>query len=270
MLKKLVIAAAAVVVGLVVLKKTDLGSLMQVWWKDATACAARQVSPETRIKQCKMEIAKIDDDIKVARNNLIQHALAHRDLKEAVETLKTEQIQRKADMKVLIEGLEKEKTRVAFKGDDMSTERAQVKLDSLRGQYEAGKEALKVREQLLKSKTEQVELLKQRITKIKDKQGELTDVVAKLEAQLELVRLKQLDKGTLEVNDSKVSECVQLTKNLRKMIAEEELKADLNAELGLTPGNLDTAKDKGPSRSETLKAAKAALGEEPENVLTKE
>jgi len=271
MLKKLVIAAVAVAVGLVVLKKTDVGSLMQVWWKDASTCCARQVPPETRIKQLKMEIGKIDDDIKTAVNALIQQELAHRDLKRAVESLKAEQTARKADMKVLIDGLEKESTRGAFKNEDLSSDRAQVKLDSLRAQYEAGKEALKVREQLLKSKTEQLELVEQRITKIKDKKGELTDMVAKMESQLELVRMKQLDSRAIDVDNSQVSKCEALHENLRKLIAEEELKAEKYAKYGLTPAAPETAvKEQRSTRADTLKAARAALAEEAENVVNKE
>jgi len=266
MLKKLVIAAIAVVVGLVVLRN----SLVQVWLKDAANGLSRSVSPETRIKQLKMEISKIDEDTRTAVNHLIQQEIAKRDLQKAVASLKAEQTQRKADMKVLIEGLEKENTAVTFKGDDLSPVRAQVKLDSLRSQYETAKEALKMRESLLQSKTEQVDALDQRITKIKERKGELTDMVAKLESQLELVRMKQLDSRAIDINDSQVSKCEALQDNLRKIIAEEELKAEKYAKYGLTHSAPELAKEKRPSKNETLKAARAALGEETEKVVKDE
>jgi len=271
MLKKLVIAAAAVVVGLVVLKKTDLGSLVQVWWKDALSCASAQVSPETRIKQLKMEIGKIDNDIKVAVNALIQQELVKNDLKKAVDAIRTEQAQRKADMKVLLEGLEKEKAQVAFKNETLSSERAQNRLDSLRSRYEADKEALKVREQLLTSKTEQLALLDQRIRKITDKKGELITMVGQLESQLELVRMKQLDNRTIDVSDSQVSKCEALRENLRKSIAAEELKAEKYAKYGLTAATPEpTVNEARSSKAEAIKAARAALAEDEDKVVNKD
>src|SRR4051794_32295058 len=64
MLKKLVIAAVAVVVGMAVLHKTRAGSMMQVWWHDAKTFVERQVPPEERIKMLQVEVQKIDKDIR--------------------------------------------------------------------------------------------------------------------------------------------------------------------------------------------------------------
>jgi len=261
MLKKLVIAAAAVVVGLVILKKTDLGSLMQVWWKDAVSCAKRQVPPETRIKQLKMEIGKIDEDIKTAVNNLVKQEVFHRDLKEQTEAVKGRVEGFKKDMVALIDVLEKDSTRVNFQNQDLSVESAQAKLDRIRADFAAAKENLKVKEQLLKTKGDQLELAEQRISKIKDKKVELTEQVARLESQLELLRLKQID-NRIEVNDSQVSKCEALHDDLRKMIMEEEIRAEKFARYGLTPTAPTTTKETQRSKAESIKAAKAALTED--------
>jgi len=220
MLKKLVIAAAAVMVGLVILKRTDLGSLMQVWWKDAVAVAQRQVPPETRIKQLRMEIGKIDNDIKAAVDKLVTHEVTYERLKDNVEGLKARQKQRKDEMTALIDALEQDNTRVSFKGQNLTAEAGQNKLDALRTEFEIGRESLKVKDQLLKNKGDQLDLAVQRINKIKDKKGELSTLVEKLEAQLELVRIKQLDNNCIEVNDSQVSKCEELSEHLKQMITE--------------------------------------------------
>jgi len=261
MLKKLVIAAAAVVVGVVILKKTDLGSLMQVWWKDAMTCVKRQVPPETRIKQLKMEIGKIDEDIKTAVNNLVKQEVIHRDLKEQTEAVKGRLAVVKQNMAALIDVLEKDSTRVNFQGQDLSVESAQAKLDRLRADFAAAKENLKVKEQLLKSKGEQLDLAEQRIGKIKDKKTELTEQVARLESQLELLRLKQID-NRIEVNDSQVSKCEALHEDLKKMIMEEEIRAEKFARYGLSPATQTTTKETQRSKAESIKAAKAVLAEE--------
>lgn len=261
MLKKLVIAAVAVAVGLVILRKTDLGSLMQVWWKDAVSVAQKQIPPETRIKQLRMEIGKIDGDIKSSVDKLVTQEVAYEKLKENVEALKIRQKQHKEDLTTLIGSLEQVSTRVHFKGQNLTVEAAQNKLDALRTEFEIGKESLKVKEQLLKNKQDQLDYAVQRINKIKDKKGELATLVEKLEAQLELVRIKQLD-NNIEVNDSQVSKCEVLSEKLKDLITEESKKAEKYAQFGLkTVGSNQTSKDP-RSREESIKAAKAALAEE--------
>jgi len=260
MLKKLVIAAAAVVVGLVILKGTDLGSLLQVWWKDAVAVAQRQIPPETRLKQLRMEIGKIDNDIKTAVDKLVKHEVAYESLKGDVEGLKARQKQRKDEMTTLIDALEQENTRVNFKGQSLTAEAGQNKLDALRAEFEIGKESLKLKDQILKTKSEQLDLAVQRINKIKDKKVELTTWVEKQEALLELVRIKQLD-NRIEVNDSQVSKCEALSGRLKEMIAEEEKRAEKYAQFGLNNDTPTRTATDPRSRAESIKAAKATLAE---------
>jgi chromosome segregation ATPase len=258
MFKKLVIAAAAVVVGLVILNKTDLGSLIQVWWKDAVTVVQKQVPPETRIKQLRMEIGKIDNDIKNAVDKLVTHEVAFEKLKDNVEGLKARQKQRKEEMTALIDALEQENSRVSFKGQNLTAEAGQNKLDALRAEFEIGRESLKVKDQLLKNKGDQLDLAVQAINKIKDKKVELTTLVEKLEAQLELVRIKQLD-NKIEVNGSQVSKCEQLSEQLKQMISEEEKRADKYAQFGLTTDAPTRPTTESRSRAESIKAAKATL-----------
>jgi len=263
MLKKLVIAAVAIVIGLVVVKKTQLGSLLRVWWKDAVACVDKQVPPETRIKQLNLEIAKIDDTIRSAIDHKVDMRLQVNSLTEEVEGLKKKQDGRRNDMKTLIEGLQTvgNGTRVAFKGDALRQEAAQEKLDSLRVQFENVKETLKLKEQVLHQKQEHLEVTTQRIEKIKNAKSELTALVAKLETQLEVLRLKQIENGTVEVDDSQVSKCVELAENLKKQITKQEMLASELGAAGLTPGRVQTKEAHLPPVSDSIKAAQEALGE---------
>jgi len=261
MLKKLLIAAAAVVIGLVVLKKTDIGSLAQVWWKDAGCCLSRQVSPETRIKQLKHEISKIDVDVKSAINNLVRQEASYKMLKDEVDSLKMVQDQRRKDLLVLVGLLEKGPTEVLFDRQTYTSDEAQGKLDFLRTSYETGKGALKAKDDLLKTKAKQLEIADQRIFKIQEKKTELTNLVAKMEAQLEQIRLKQVENNTIEVNDSQVNKCLVLQENLKRMLMEEEARAEKYARFGLTTTRQAPVKDE-RSRTESINAAKAALADD--------
>jgi len=261
MLKKLLIASAAVVIGLVILKKTDFGSLVQVWWKDTGCWASRQVSPETRIKQLKHEITKIDHDVKTAINNLVRQEASFKMLKDEVDSLRTVQDQRRKDLLVLVDLVEKGPTEVLFKKQTYTPDEAQSQLDYLRTSFETGKEALKAKDQLLKIKAKQLEVADQRIFKIQEKKTELTNLVAKMEAQLELIRLKQVENNTIEVNDSQVNKCIVLQDNLKRMLIEEEARAEKYARFGLTPSKQAPVKDD-RSRTDSINAAKAALADE--------
>jgi chromosome segregation ATPase len=261
MVKKLLIAAAAVVVGLVIVKKTDLGSLAQVWWKDAMSCCSRQVAPETRIKQLKMEIGKIDNDIRNATNSLVKQEVAYRELKGDVDGLKTVQDQRKKEMLTLIEGLEGHGTKVVFNNQTYSQDVAQIRLGGLKVAFETGSQTLKQKEANLKVKTEQLEVADQRIKRIQSKKEELTTLVAQLEAQLENLRLKQVDRS-IPVNDTQVSKCENLARNLKSMLAEEEIRIEKYNRYGLLPSSQEPAKETHTSRAETIKAARAALADD--------
>jgi chromosome segregation ATPase len=260
MLKKLVIAAAAVVVGLVILKKTDLGSLVQVWWGDLVSCAKRQVSPETRIKQLEMEVAKIDADRAAAVNKLSQREFAHLQLKEEIDALRTRQEQVKKDLAVLIEALESDNTRVSFKGQSFSAEGAQAELEALQETYKAGKDNLKVKEQLLKAKGDQLELAVRGIRKLNAEKEKLVLEVEKFKAQLELLRRKQMD-NRIEIDDTQLSKCKALRDNLKKILVEEEIR-DKNNALYLAPEVPAPVKEEQQrTKAAVLKAAKAALAE---------
>lgn len=260
MLKKLLIAAAAVVVGLLIVKKS---SLVQVWLKDATSWCSSQVSPETRIKQLQLEIGKIDNDIRSAANSLIKQEVAYRELKADTDGLRARQDQTKKDMLTLIEALETNSKQVSFQGQSYSSEVAQIKLEGLQAKYENDKKTLKLKEQNLKVKTEQLELADQRIKKIQSKKEELTTLVTQLEAQLANLRLKQVD-NNVQVSDSQVSKCENLARNLKNMLAEEEIKVEKYARYGLLPTATEQAgtAEKQRTTKETIKAARAALTDE--------
>src|SRR5262245_5774571 len=115
MLKKLLIAAAAVVVGMLVVNKTGMGSLMQVWWKDATSCCVRSVPPETRIKQLQIEVSKIDADIKRNLGLLAGQQVECKGLEENVVALREEAGRLKENVAEMAKALDTDTERVDFR-----------------------------------------------------------------------------------------------------------------------------------------------------------
>jgi len=234
MLKKLVIAAAAVVVGLVILKKTDFGSLVQVCWKDGMTWCGKQVSPETRIKQLRLEIGKIDEDIKTAINGLVKVEVSHDRLKTDIARLQTKQEQRAKDMQALATALKQNSKQVTFNDQQLPSETAQNTLRSLTNQYRNGKVELKEMEERFGVLSEQVQLADEQLTKLKNKKDELLAVAGKLESKLARLRTKQLDTG-VEVNDTQVNKCERLANQTEEALQEMDKRAEKYARYGLVP-----------------------------------
>jgi len=247
----------AILVGIVVVRNS---TLVQVWVNDLLGLAKAQISPETRIKQLRLEIAKIDNDVKAAANKVVEVEMDRSKLRDEVEALKGTQKVRKDELKVLVEALEAGTSRVSFGSATYTGEGVQERLESLRVLYETGKETLKVKEQVLRSKTDQLEAADQRIGAIRGKKQRLLLLVEQLEADLERVRLKQVE-NSIEVNDSHVQEAEKLAQELKDRIAKEELRAEKYKQYGITSPAAQKTPDRA-SREDSLKSAKALLADE--------
>jgi len=265
MLKKLVIAAAAVVVGLGIIRFTkvgrEVGSLVELWWNKTGDAVKNQVPPETRIEQLEMEIAKISKDVKAAVCKRADLKADYLMLKDEVDAQKTVQTQRKKDLLTLADVLEQGSNEVSFKGLTFSSKTGQQKLDSLKSAFETGEQTLKSRSDLLAAKAQRLELAEQHILKIQQKQTELTNLVDQLKIQLASIRMRQMENNAVDFDESQVSKCVALQQDLKRMLLKEEALAEEKARFGLTqPAVTPTRND--ASLADTIKAARAAANGE--------
>jgi len=265
MLKKLVIAAAAIVVGLGIIRFTksgrELKSLTELSWHQVGDWAKNQVTPETRIEQLEMEIRKISKDVRTAVEKRAGLKADYVMLKDDVEALKVTQDQRKKDLLTLADLLEEGSNQVVFKGHSFVSRIAQQKLDALRAAYETGSQSLKTKSDLLEAKAQRLVLAEQTILKIQQKQGELNNMVDQLKTQLANIRMKQMENNIIDIDDSQVSKCVALQQDLRKMLLTEEARAEEMDRFGLTPPATVPARDES-SIVDSIKAARTAVGAE--------
>jgi len=257
MFKKLVIAAAAVLVGLVVVWKLELGTLLQTYWNDWAGWAAKQIPPEQRIKELRLEVAKIDNDIRDAITAQIKVAVEHDKLKKEVEALTKTQEKRAADLTVMVDALEKGTTSVSFGGENVSRKSFVARVEAHRAAFVAGKESLKTKEDTLKQMNEQLELADQKVYAIKAKKAEMEIRVEKLASRLAELRRKQVV-GSIPVSDTRLGSAEMKAKNLEELLAEEEKRLELT-EKYLGEGSTPAVKQEGPSPEEVLKKSKEAL-----------
>jgi len=232
MCKKVLIAAVAVVVGLFLVKKTELGSLMKVWWKDARVSLERQVPPEVQIKQLKEEIEQIDKDIQKNLGRLARQEYDHEALETQVAALRARQEERKTEIRAMMGKVKEAGTeRITFNNRKYRPSELTRKLESTVSLYESKKEQLKGLENLLQSKQRTLEVSRQRINEIFTQKEELSTLVAKLETQVEVLKLKQTE-STVQLDDSHLGRCKDLVRKIERRLGEEEKLISLQAEYG--------------------------------------
>jgi len=259
MLKKLLIAAAAVVVGLMIVKYTTVGRLGRVAWKDLGGWFAKQVPLETRIKELKLLAGEMDGPINKARARLVELELEKKKLAVRRDELKTRLETRKKDLQALVEGLQKNNSQVEFKNDSLSREEAKIKLQTLTTLVQNDKETLETLDLSYSRKCEQVGFADQRMSHLISEKTKLASVAEQLEAQVEYLRVKQLD-GQNEETDKLVREARELTSYIKDEITRHEIAGQVDARHGLTKDS-PVGKQQ-PSEEETINAAKAVLSKD--------
>jgi len=250
MCKKLVVVAVAVVLGFVIVKH----SLFQAWWKDLKD----PISPELRIKELRVKIGEIKDQVKQAIDTKVKIKVELKDLEGGATSLKTQKDTLEKDLAAMTEALDKATTQVVYQGKTVSEEKFRENLDRVTRQYTSVKESYDNRARALETKREVVEALDKQIRKMQQKETDLLALADKLEAKLQQLKLKQME-NSVAVDDSKVSECEALAKQIEKRLAEEDFKAEEYANYGLT--NSPEPKKETHSREDVLKAAREALGQ---------
>jgi len=264
MFKKLFLAAVALVVGLSIVKYTQFGSLVQVWWHDASSSVARQIPPEVQIKQLTLEIDKIDRDVKKNLSRLAAQEVDCQMLDERVAALRTAQKQLKEDIVDMEKLFDARTEHVAFHGVAYRPSELARKLDSAANLYASRKAELKAKDQLLTDKKQTLEAVHQRIGAMRDQKEQLRVTVARLETRVENLRLKQME-TKVDLDDSQVGKCNELANQIEERLRKCEMEAKLQAEYGYrTPSPVLDREPKTPE--EVRKAVRKALEDDTDAV----
>jgi chromosome segregation ATPase len=256
MCKKLLVAAIAIVVGLSVVKHTPFGTWMQVRWHDGMAWFEKQVPPEDLIKQAKIEMGKIDGEIRRNIGHLAQQEADYRRLEKQLTELQASQKELKEDvtgMEKLLSGAKTEL--IAFNGATYRPSEMTRKLDGAISLYTSRKGEVKAREQLLDEKKVALEAAHQRIAAMRDRKEQLGVKVTQLETALQRLRERQTKSG-VAFDESQISKVNDLITKLEDRLAKEQSEGKYLVEFGLQKSS-DTVPNK--NTEEVLKAARKAL-----------
>ena len=249
MCKKLCLAVGAVIVGLVVITFTGLGTLAQVKWHQAQQWMDSKVSPETKLQELKAEQIKIDKDIKKHLGTLAAMEVDYERLDANLTAKKEAQAKLREDIAAMNKALDSNDQYVQYNGKKYRPSELALRLESKVHDYENGKSVIKTQEQVLASKRQALELGRERISAMRDQKEllELRVTVAKLEARLEAGQVKP--DATVEVDAARLRRFRELAEKLDGQFAEVEQIFELPKQADRQQKSID----------EVIQAAKKAL-----------
>lgn len=256
MLKKLIIAAVAVVAGLAVLNL----SLVKVWWKDCCHSAKSLVPPEVQLKQLNNEIGNIDKDIKKNIGRLAAMEVEVNHLEKQIKGQRVQLGELKSDMTAMQKSLEDRSGRVAFHGDKVDAANLTRKLDRTVTQYTSLKEKTKVQDKLLEEKKRTLDAAHARLTEMFNEKEKLTLLSARLAGHIEATKTKAM--GTsIEFDDSAITRCHEIAKDIETRLDIADREHALKTQY-YGSGSTSAVDEK--SREDVLKATRKALAEDNE------
>jgi chromosome segregation ATPase len=258
MLKKLLIAAVAVIAGMVVLAKTT-GVCPSIWLKDCCKNIRNSVPPETKLKQLKAEIDNIDRDINKNLSRLAHLRVQSDQFEAELQAKRDRQAALRADMRDIDKLLDEKGQSFVFHGRRVGAEDLSRRLDMATTEFNCLKEQIKVHEQCLAEKKRTLEAAMDRITEMKNAKEKLRVTAARLETHLELVKMKQIQNKVVDFDESAVSQAQQTAQEIETQlrVAEETMK--LKTQFGYAADKNAVDKGETKSKDEVRKAARAAL-----------
>jgi hypothetical protein len=250
-MRKLILVGLVVVVALFVFRKTELGSLLRVWWHGGKAHLEASVPLETRIEQLKLTIADVEKRGEALRVRQSKLEVAAEDVKKEVDRLKGTAETREAEVKELISTVEKESAQV---GKLATASDAQKRLDRATRDLNSTRSLLRAKKDLLDAKKQIVEASEDQRQKVRQKVTELNTEVARLEVRL--VQLRNQQAESAPVDDRETAEAQRLVGLIEKALRESEKLEEIKIRDGQVSTRTDAAAQ---SREESLKAARKAL-----------
>jgi len=247
--KKVLITGLILLGVALLLRKTELGSLASVWWKDACVAADKNLPPELRLKQLEQAIDTVDGRIKgeISRLADLQATFEEQDLKQA-ESLRATQARRKEAIASLTRQLEGATQAVSTGAAD--------RLDDLVKDYDRKQQELQALEEVLVSKREMLAARKDRIAQMRQQHLDLKKTAAQLGTRLEKARLQQAeDRNSDEA--AQLDRCHDLITKVERDLKRMEKEGELLTEFGYRTTKA-AAKPARPTE-EVLKAARRIL-----------
>jgi DNA repair exonuclease SbcCD ATPase subunit len=238
MLKKLGIASAALLVGLLVVTQTRVGQklygLGELAVNKLFTCADKSIPLDVEIDRIASEVDKLDKDIVRSFDTLAVELRDVEKLKKDVEDLRTNLSGRLTALDRMNRDLKKGDTEIVYQGQTYPASRIQEKFAQDWRSYKVSEEHLKVKEKLLAQKQTHVDAIRTKINNMRDVKEQLKTELARLKTELEAVRLAQTQ-APVQIDDSRLAHIRGSINEVKDRIRELQIKVELQGQVANDP-----------------------------------
>ncbi len=221
MLRKIAVAALAVVAGLFILNSTHLGSYARTAIHKARVALKKQVPLEFQLESARNEVVQLVPDMRRHITSIAQETVAVQNLREQIADMRT--------------NLDKETKHLASLREQAGTAKVSVTGGSYRiadrmsrtlGACKRCKEELKAKEALLEAKEKALDAARERLTQWRTQKEQLEVQIAQMEAERKSLRLAQT-KSNIQLDDSRLSQIKSTLADIRNQMRVQQTEADL-------------------------------------------
>jgi hypothetical protein len=249
MCKKIGIVALAVVAGLFLLNKTNLGSYTRTAWNKIKCGAKDQVPLEFEIERVKNEISQLVPDMRDQLKLIAQETVAVENLRDDIKVTRNNLTEQKKRILAMKKDLESGAKTVKYNGTEVSASRVSESLARNWDLYKKAEKNLDTREKLLETRENGLAAAREQLSTIRATKEELELQVAQMELDLKTQRIAAT-KSTIQFDDSRLSRIKDSIASIRNRLRVNEVEQALEGQFGK---DLDVPVEKKVQTTELLK-----------------
>jgi peptidoglycan hydrolase CwlO-like protein len=246
MCKKIGIALVAVLVGLFVVKKTEVGSWLKVCWKDTKNWVRTIPSVEAEIKKVKSEREDLVRDMDKYIHAVAEKSVEVDGLRNDVATLRTKQEKEERNIKAMRQDLASNNEFIVYNGNRYTHDQVEKELRSAFDSYKRADAGLKAKEQKLAALEEAYGKAREQLKAMQESLKDMDNEIALLEVEWEKVKLAEI-RSKVQLDDSKFGKLKESMAHLQDRIAVERTALELRGEF--SNGTLRTTEKEKPVKS---------------------
>jgi chromosome segregation ATPase len=226
MCKKFLIAGVAVALGLLVVKKTEVGSHLRAWWRDARTTVENSIPIPNEIERLRGEIARLDDVYRTQFHPVAVESVSVENLKKEIAEIEKKLDKQKADIQTMKTDLESNTAFIVYGDVKYSRKRVESDLAHRFEAYKTCEAGLKAKKDLLEAKEEKLAQAMNKLEGMKNAKVEMEAELARLEADYAgVVALKE--KNNFQIDDSALSRIKTSMARLQERVKVEKKECDL-------------------------------------------
>jgi hypothetical protein len=226
MCKKLAWVAVAVVVGLVAVNVTGLGSWVSVGAKRLASKIEKKVPPEAQIEVIKTKIDGLNRVINDNLDKLANESIQVEKLRKDSSDLRTRLGDEKVTLQALADQLDRGTTqKVSYEGHDVSPSQGKIVLTRKFNAYKIMEEQLRTKEKMLEARELGLIDAEAKVQDLIKQREELRTTVAQLEADLKHVELAET-RSKVQIDDSELADIKQQIAKVKEVIQTRQKKVE--------------------------------------------